>query len=298
MAPKTIGFATSARYRDLTEGDLLAAAELRHRGLPVVPLVWTELPANDVNCDVVVLRSVWDYHLHADRFLDWVASLGQRSIVFNHPEMIRWNADKRYIFDLQRAGLPVPNTRLIEAGGHLDLENALLQLHGPKAVIKPAISASAYETYLVDLDNAATLPPRINELLQSRSMLIQDFVPEIVSRGEWSLMFFGGRYSHAMRKVPHPGDFRVQNEHGGIHTSENPPAEIFDLAQRAASEFAADTLYARIDLVEERSRPLIMEVEIIDPELFLAFDPRAAARFSDALMAMCESQPITKMSAL
>ncbi len=287
MAPKKIGFATSAKYRNLTPGDLLAVTELRRRGHRVEPLVWSEEPADNVTCDVVVLRSVWDYHLHAERFLTWATAVGQRAIVFNHPDTIRWNADKRYIFDLLHAGLPVPNTIRLEAGGDVDLAKTLLQMKGGRAVIKPAISASAYETHLLDLDNAPRMQTRITELLRSRAMLIQEFVPEIATRGEWSLMFFGGAYSHAVRKIPHSGDFRVQSEHGGIHMSENPTATVLEVAKRAVSQFAPDTLFARIDLVEASSGTLIMEVELIDPELFLATASHAASRLVDAMLRMC-----------
>ena len=288
MAPKKIGFATSAKYRDLTAGDLLAAAELRLRGYSVEPLVWSEASPDSVICDAVVLRSVWDYHLDAERFLDWVTAVGRRAILFNHPDTVRWNADKRYIFDLQQAALPVPHTILVEVGANLDLPESLRRLQCDKAVIKPAISASAYETYLVNMDDAADMQTQIASLLRSRSILIQDFVPEIETRGEWSLMFFGGEYSHAVRKVPQSGDFRVQSEHGGIHTAEHPPAKVLEVAQRTTDQFAADTLYARIDLVEAASQPLIMEVELIDPELYLATSPNAAARFADALCRRCE----------
>lgn len=284
MALRKIGFATSTKYRDLTSGDLLAVAELRRRGYEVEPLVWSERPANSVTCDVVVLRSVWDYHLDAERFLQWVTSVSQSAIIFNHPDIVRWNSDKRYIFDLDQAGLPVPRTTMLEAGSEVDLVHALLKLDGNRAVIKPAISASAHETHLIDLDNAFIMQERMTRLLRTRAMLIQEFVPEISTRGEWSLMFFGGAYSHAVRKTPQSGDFRVQSEHGGIHSSENPQAVVLEVAKRAVSQFAADTLFARIDLVEADSQPLVMEVELIDPELFLATASHATARFVDALV--------------
>src|SRR3954468_1414672 len=155
MASKEFGFATSATYRALTAGDRLVAAELQQRGYTVEPLVWSETPPDSVTCDSVGLRSVWDYHLDAERFLDWGDSVGQQTLIFNNPDIVRWNADKRYLFDLQSAGLPVPNTMFLEVGSNVDLVDSLIQMHSSKAVIKPAISASAYETYLVDVDNAS-----------------------------------------------------------------------------------------------------------------------------------------------
>jgi glutathione synthase/RimK-type ligase-like ATP-grasp enzyme len=283
MSARRIGFATSAKYRELAPSDLLTAAHLRLRGFEVEPLVWTEVAPAEVICDIVVIRSVWDYHLHPERFLDWVSAIAERTVVFNHPNTVRWNSDKRYIFDLQQAALTVPSTVLLDRGNKIDLPAALREHGWSKAVLKPTISASAFETYLIDDGNATTLQPRINELLQSRAVLIQEFVPEIATAGEWSLMFFGGEYSHAVRKLPRSGDFRVQAEHGGNHQPAEPGAAVCAIARRVVDQFAASTLYARIDIVESKLQPVIMEVELIDPELFISSAPQSAERFADAL---------------
>jgi glutathione synthase/RimK-type ligase-like ATP-grasp enzyme len=282
---RRIGFATCAKYPDLAPSDRLTADLLRHLGRQVVPLVWTETSARDLDCDVIVIRSVWDYHLHVDRFLGWIDTVAQHTLVLNSPQVIRWNADKRYLFDIQNAGLPVPRMSLLEHGSKVDLPALLRSRHFRQAVIKPTVSASAFETHLVDDTSAPSLQPRIDELLLSRSLLIQEFVQEIEASGEWSLMFFGGEYSHAVRKLPRSGDFRVQAEHGGRHEHAAPPSQVLSLAQQVVAKFAAGTLYARIDIVEGNSGPQLMEVELIDPELFLIKE--TAATFVKALLQTC-----------
>ena len=284
---RPIGFATCAQYRDLAPSDRLAADLLHRQGWEVVPLVWTETPPHSLNCAAVVIRSVWDYHLHSDRFLRWVQSIAEHALVLNSPQTISWNADKRYLFHMLQAGLPVPPMTLLDRGSEVNLINLLRSQRFHQAVIKPTVSASGFETHLVTDATAPDFQPRVNELLRSRALLIQEFVPEIESEGEWSLMFFGASYSHTVRKLPRSGDFRVQAEHGGRHEIAHPPAAVKAVATQVIERFAADTLYARIDIVEGNSSPLIMELELIDPELFLTSE--TAQAFVNAILASLRS---------
>lgn len=297
MTRPLIGFATSAKYRYLTPGDLLAVEQLRQRGYDVQAVVWSEVSPNNVACEAVVIRSVWDYHLDVERFLKWVSDLSQLTIVLNDAMTVHCNSDKGYLLDLHKADLPVPGMVRLKRGHTVDLGQVLRSRQFSRAVIKPTVSASAYETYLIDTNNAEQIEPRINQLLESRDMLVQEFVPEIETSGEWSLIFFGEEYSHAVRKIPQAGDFRVQAEHGGRHLREEPPAAVRNIAQRVIDQFA-HTLYARVDIVEAVFQPLIMEVELIDPELFLTAQPSAAADFADVLLRMMKQHPAHGSSAL
>ncbi|MGZ4788420.1 MAG: ATP-grasp domain-containing protein [Terriglobales bacterium] len=282
MSAQRIGFATSAKYRELAPSERLATEVLRERGCEVEPVVWTETEPSRVDCDVVVIRSVWDYHLDVERFLGWVDRVRERAVVLNAPETIRWNSDKRYLFDLQRTGLPVPKMVVIQRVSEVDVSR-ILKSHGfNEAVIKPAVSASAFETYRVNQGTAEAVQKRVRELLRSRTLLMQEFVPEISTQGEWSLMFFRGAYSHAVRKLPKPGDFRVQAEHGGGHVPDVPGETVRRVAHKVVGKFAAETLYARIDIVEGKASPLIMELELIDPELFLTSE--SAVTFVSAML--------------
>ena len=276
----TVGFVTDAQRRELTPDDRLAATEIENLGAKVVPVVWTETNSQQALCDLLIIRSCWDYHLHCEDFLRWVAEIGAHTPVLNPPAMLCWNTDKRYLEELQDTGFPIPHTMVLERGSAVDLR-AIMRLHGFEAVVvKPAISASAYGTFLVPHNKPSAFNARVGQLLQERVMLLQEFIPEVRTRGEWSLIFLGESFSHALRRLPRKGDFRVQSELGGSSEPMPPPAEALELATRLVKEFARQSLYCRVDLLEAARGWLVVELELIDPELFFGASPAAARRFA------------------
>jgi hypothetical protein len=283
MPSKRIAFATCADYRALSRSDQLAAELLKHHGWDVEPVVWTETPAATLNADVVVLRSVWDYHLRVEEFLAWIDNLSRSTLVLNHPDLVHWNADKRYLLDLSRAGFDLPRLIRLEEGEKRNLAELLQEQNFNRAVLKPVVSASGFQTHALTRADCLSFQAEFESLARSRAMLLQEYVPEITTNGEWSLMFFGGGYSHAVRKLPKLGDFRVQAEYGGTHQIDPPPKPVLNVAKRVVEQFAANTVYARIDVVERGSSPLIMELELIDPELFLTDFPDAVHRLVASL---------------
>src|SRR5690242_16862805 len=128
-ALRTIGFATSDSYRELDTDDRIPAAALERMGFRVRPVVWTETAPHNLNCDLLVLRSCWDYHLHVEAFLQWISEISPVVPVFNPLPMLLWNSDKRYLFDLQAKGVPVPKTIVLDCGSHVDLAT-LMHSHG------------------------------------------------------------------------------------------------------------------------------------------------------------------------
>jgi glutathione synthase/RimK-type ligase-like ATP-grasp enzyme len=218
-----------------------------------------------------------------------VAKVSAQTPVLNPPTMLCWNTDKRYLEELQDTGFPIPHTVVLERGSAADLR-ARLVLHGfEAAVVKPAISASAYGTFLVTRRNAPAFNDRVGLLLRDRVMLLQEFIPEVRTRGEWSLIFLGESFSHALRRRPRKGDFRVQSELGGSSEPMSPPAAALDLATRLVKEFAQHSLYCRVDLLEAQRGWLVLELELIDPELFFRASPAAARRFAELALAAAEA---------
>jgi hypothetical protein len=286
---RTIGFLTSTAYRNLTADDLVLAHALERRGAKVVPVVWTEVAPESPACDLLVVRSVWDYHLQADRFLRWVAVAGGQVKTINPPEVVLWNADKRYLKEIEAAGFAIPRTLLLENRSRADLAALMANAELSEVVIKPAVSASAYETHRVRVDQAKTFGPKLNLLLQERDMLLQEFVPEIATGGEWSLIFTGTAFSgsectHAVNKLPRSGDFRVQEEHGGLHRLAVPPAEAVEMAQAILARFAPQAAYCRADMVMRPQGPVLMELELIEPLLHFELAPQVAEKLADLLM--------------
>ena len=237
----------------------------------------------------VMVRSCWDYHRRLPEFLAWIARLerdGLARALWNPPELLRWNSHKSYLRDLAARGVPVVPTRWLERGSSSDLSELLRREAWPEAVVKPAVSASASGTLSTTLAGAAASQPRLDALLAAGDVLVQPLMPEVRDAGEWSLMFFAGRFSHAVLKRPAAGDYRVQWEFGGSAESRTPPPELTRDAERVLASVPGDPLYARVDGVARDGRLVLMELELIEPHLFLGWDAGAATRLADAVRAV------------
>ncbi|HSE04214.1 MAG TPA: hypothetical protein VLK35_08710, partial [Methylomirabilota bacterium] len=235
--------------------------------------------------DAVVLRSNWDYHFDPDGFLAWLDRLERaRARIWNPPALVRWNLTKRYLLDLARAGVPAVPTVILEGSGGPSLLAVMAARGWDRVVMKPLISASAHETRLV---TRATQDEAVAALAAGsgrRPVLIQPFVEEIRTRGEWSLIFIDGALTHAVLKRPAAGEFRVQPRLGGTAEASTPPGGAEGPARAALAALPLAPLYARIDGIETAGGFLIMEVEVNEPGLFFPFAPAAADRFAEALL--------------
>jgi glutathione synthase/RimK-type ligase-like ATP-grasp enzyme len=265
----------------LTSSDALLATELERAGASVVVLPWdTVVPTEDPG--VVCLRSTWDYHRRWAEFRAWVAGFaGRNGGLWNPAETVLWNADKLYLRDLGAAGIALPLTRWFEPGERPDVEAVLRNWKLPRAVLKPRISATAFGTYLVSAGRA--LSDDEWKPLEASGGVIQAFVPEIELQGEISLVYTDGGFSHAVRKRPAGGDFRVQGDFGGTVERVAPPRGVLGFGDAVLATVSRPWLYARVDLVETDRGPVLVELELIEPDLFLT--PAAAARLAAALLA-------------
>jgi glutathione synthase/RimK-type ligase-like ATP-grasp enzyme len=272
---RTIGFLTSGDHRNLTKDDLILAAALERRGIRVAPVVWTEMKPDSLACDLLLVRSVWDYHLRPQDFMRWIDEASGRITVLNPPEMIRWNMDKRYLRQIETAGFRVPKTVFLTEGTETNMAQVMHAGGFGEAVVKPTISASAYETRRI---KPATRQQNewLDAMLTTRPMMVQEFIPEIQSGGEWSLIFAGMEFTHAAHKIPKAGDFRVQEEHGGLHKRRNPPKQALAMAQEILQRFAPEAVYCRVDLVMRGEHATLMELELIEPLLHFELAPEAA----------------------
>lgn len=282
-----LNFATNAEHRELYADDRILAGALAARGQPVTPLVWNETsPASLPPSSLVVIRSCWDYHLAGNAFARWLDELDEAGVrVVNPTGLVRWNLHKRYLLELASRGVPIVPTALVHRGQAPSLSGLLTAAGWKEAVVKPAVSLGAHETWRVA---AAAISPedraRFAALCESGDVLVQRFVPEI-AEGEQSLVFLDGQFSHAVRKRPRAGDFRVQLDHGGTVTPEGPPDHILDAARRVVEALPGRALFARIDGVEVAGRLLLMEAECIDPLLYFRQAPDAAGRLAELLLA-------------
>jgi glutathione synthase/RimK-type ligase-like ATP-grasp enzyme len=278
--------ATSESIPNLTEDDQALISPLTKRGIEARAAVWSDRSVPWNTADAVVIRSCWDYHLRLEEFLGWIASLEKAGVqVWNPVPMLRANADKVYLRGLEEKGIPIVPTLWPEAGFRLQEE--LSGRGWNRAVVKPRVSATAYRTTLTTADQANDAQALVDDLQRGPGVMVQEFLEEVSTRGEWSLIFFAGQFSHAVIKMPKAGDFRVQHDFGGSERIAKAPQPVVQAATRVIAAVGSTPLYARVDGVERGGQFLLMELELIEPALFLTLATAAADRFADAIAARC-----------
>jgi len=279
-----VAFVTCRQLPDIHDDDGLAADVLRDRGIPVVSAVWDEPAADWRRYRCVVIRSTWDYHHHQDRYAAWLRRCADDEVrLWNPPATVLANMNKRYLSDLEQRGVDVVPTEYLDVGHGQSLRGLLERRGWDRAVVKPAVSASAYRTWRTTTATADRDQAAFEEDSARHEVLVQPHVDEIATRGEWSLVFFAGQYSHATIKRPAAGDFRVQEELGGHSAPAEPPDHVIESARHILSLSPSPLLYARVDGIERGQRFMLMELEINEPYLFLGSSPGAAARFANAI---------------
>lgn len=302
-SPRHVVLATSTAYVGRVDEDRLLLDALRDRGLAASARVWSDAGAWDDAPALVVIRSCWDYHERLEAFVTWLRALDAAGhVVRNPPPALAWNVRKRYLLALRHAGIRIAPT--LALGGRdaaaVQARTDALVAADPATwthvVVKPEISASAFETWRTTLPLDASAASRLAGALARRDLLVQAFLPGIALRGELSLVFIGGRYSHAVEKRPAPGDFRVQAEHGGRSTTVVPEPPIVAWAERVLATAASlagvapyELLYARVDLLapapgDADEPPTLMELELVEPSLFLTHDAGAVERLADEIV--------------
>lgn len=295
-----IALVTYSAAPDLTPDDCLLRDALVASGFTAEPAVWDRPDVEWTGYDLVLLRSPWDYFLRPGDFARWVDDLELRGVnLVNQPAVIRWNGDKRYLLELEHRGVPTIPTRLIGEGEEPEALEALLRTNGwDDAVVKPAVSGGAHDTWRTSLATARHDQAEFDAVRARASaggVLIQPFVEEVVRDGEWSLLFFDGKYSHAAIKRARGGDFRVQQTHGGVYMPATPPdaciaqaAEIVATGAACAGVEPRDLAYARVDGVirdiDGTPTLILMELECIEPSLFFLQAPAAAQRMAASIV--------------
>jgi len=252
------------------------AAALASSGAEVEPIAWTE--ADDLTAfDLVLPLVAWGYHLEYERWRDFLerAEAGRIPLI-NPPALLRWNGDKAYLAELDDLAVP---TLAVEACCDADLDEARRRFGSEWLVIKPPVSASATGTHRIGPND--DLPDDSRD----KPMIVQPLIEEIARTGEFSLMLFDGEFSHAVVKRPKRGDFRVQPHLGGVTLPSAPPPGGIELAKQALAAAPATATYARVDMVPDDEGTLrIMELELIEPALFLDHAPDGGAAFTRSIL--------------
>jgi glutathione synthase/RimK-type ligase-like ATP-grasp enzyme len=276
-----VALATYDRAPGLAPDDRLLLEALDACGIAAEPAVWSSASVPWKSFDTVVIRSCWNYHLHIEAFRAWLDRLETLGVrVLNSPALVRWNSEKRYLLDLARRGVATIPTIVVPAGKGADVEGIVVAEGWSHFVIKPAISASGYETYELHtpLDDAARAS--IARATSAGDALVQPFAIEVSRDGEYSFTFIGGEFSHATLKRAAPGEFRVQNEHGGSAQPVTAPRRLIEQAERVIAALPETPVYARVDGIARDGSFLLMELELIEPNLYLEHSAGAADKLA------------------
>ena len=283
-AQPRVALVTCTAYPRLHEDDLLLVRALDRIGIAAVPAIWSDTAVDWDSFAALVIRSPWDYFERTAEFRAWLdARIAGGVPMCNAGDILDWNYDKRYLLDLEAAGVPIVPTVLVGRGEPADVA-ALARARGwNEIVVKPTISGGGYRTWRFRREDAAAHAEQIEATLSDRGVLVQPFLPEIERDGELSMLFFDGVYSHAVRKRPKAGDYRVQFQYGGTTETVEPEPSL--VAQARACVLVAPSLpvYARVDGVVRDGAFLLMELEVFEPLMFLAQHPEAPARFARAV---------------
>src|SRR3989442_1929100 len=245
---KRIALATSARLPTLNEDDRLLIPGLAELGLGAVPAVWDSPDVCWEEFQGVVVRSCWDCLHRLEESLAWVSGIERTGVrVWNPPAVLRWNSHKGYLRDLAARGVSIVPTRWLERGAQADLAGLLRDAGWRDAVVKPAVSASAHGTWRTSEETAGAAQRRLDDLLRAGDVMVQPFTPEVVEPGEWSIVFLGGRFSHAGLKRPAAGEYRGPWGFGGSATAIAAPGTPLADAQPMMAAGPGEPLYAPMD---------------------------------------------------
>ena len=283
---KRCAFLTLDDVADYVIDDDHAHAPLRALGWSVDSVPWRRAAERARAYDVIVIRSTYDYVTAPDEFIAVLEAVARTGTpLYNGLELVRWNHRKTYLTDLAARGVPIVPTVLREELGGRDVEDIFEELGRDEIVIKPLIGANASGAFRVDRDTLSRRSSEIATFYAGRAAMAQPFVPAVIAEGEFSLVYFNGALSHALLKTPKAADFRVQEEHGGVIRPVQASVELCaagDAVMRALDEAP---LYARVDLVrsDDDAGFWLMELELIEPSLYLRLDPEAPLRFARAI---------------
>lgn len=274
-----VALVTYCNLPELTGEDRLLLAELESRGLRVAPTVWDDPTVDWASFSLCVLRETWDYHVRIAEFLAWVNMMEREATLLNSPGLVRWNSHKGYMADLEKQGVPIAPTIWLETGTEADFNARMLQRGWDRAVIKPTVSASSFETHLYSADDPRA-QEHLTRLLAERDVIMQEFLVQVQSYGERSLIFIDGQYTHAVRR---PEPFMDD----GIEHVSSPVVATWEekaFARQVLQILPEEPLYARVDIAPGNAGSIVlMELELIEPSLFFEFSPGAVQCMADAI---------------
>jgi glutathione synthase/RimK-type ligase-like ATP-grasp enzyme len=281
-----VAFVTYRKSPKIASNDALCLNQFDTFGYAITACPWDDTLIDWNQFDAIIIRSCWDYHLRINEFKQWLNRLKIQNLkVFNPIDTVLWNSDKKYLFDLQKKGVPTPQTYLISNIKEIPITITQLMNNSvfDHIVLKPVYGASSYQVWKYTIDEKDKISVKIQELLQNSPVLIQEYMPEIETDGELSLVFFNRVFSHVVKRMPKIGEFRNSPKLGSVEESIIPPDSIVNQAQNILNTVPGDILYARVDGIMRNNIFVLNELELIEPYLFFEFDKESPVRFAKAV---------------
>jgi len=281
VTDRTVVLAVDDATPTLTADDRALANALVQRGVGVEPVVWGSRRPHH---ETVVIRSTWDYVSRPARFREWLDELDDDGVVVhNSTDLIRWNMHKGYLGELADRSVPVVSTALVERGSSVGLDEVMTAHGWESAVVKPAIGATARHTIRVDGSHRTEAVEHFRRLVAAEDVLVQPFVQSITTEGEVSIVAIGGTPSHVVHKRPQVGEWRVQSDFGGTIDRLAMTDEYAAAALTALAAVDGNPACGRVDVVRFDGQLHLMELELIEPDLFFRLAPEAADALADLI---------------
>ncbi len=281
IAPKeTNEYTTNVMFEDQ-----LVMTGLIKKGLAVKKVAWTDPNFDWKSTKYVLFRTTWDYAEKFNEFADWLMDVAFKTKLINSYDLVSWNLDKHYMQDLRLEGVHTVETHFIEPKDTRTLAQIHEELGWERTVLKPAISASAKNTFKLSPENISAHEEIFSKLIFDEAMMLQPFLDNILERGEVSLMLIGGKFTHGVIKKAKPGDFRVQDDFGGSVEDYDPTEQEIALAVKTVEACETVPIYARVDIANDLTGiPAVMELEIIEPEMWFRRNSDAADLLADEII--------------
>ena len=280
---KRVAFLSTDNLENFFTYDKLLIEPMKNIGWIAEEVSWRNENVNWSDYDSVIVRSTWDYQNDSEKFIGVLEKINGVSHLENDLDLMKWNMNKNYLFDLEQKGVKIVDT-IWERKFNRNLAHEYFDKLGTdEIIIKPNISANADNTFRLTREKLDKNLGQLEKIFTAREFMVQPFLNSIIEEGEYSLFFFDGKFSHSVLKKPKENDFRVQEEHGGNIQPFKVSSELILIAENIIKKLSTIPLYGRVDLVRTKKNEFaLIELELIEPSLYLNKDDQSPAKFVKA----------------
>ena len=290
LRPMLLALATRSDLPAWEVDDRALHAALTQAGVAFERPVWDDATVDWRRFDAVLVRTTWDYQDKLPAFRRWIDAASDATRLFNPAAVVAWNVHKSYLRDLAAAGVPLAPTQWLRRGERAEVAALVRAAGWREGFLKPCVGATARETlrFAADAEGLRLAQAHVDRLLPHEDLMLQPFLPAVLARGEWSAIFVDGAITHCVRKIPVPGDYRVQDDFGAKDEPYAPTAAERALAAQAMAAVErrfGRLLYGRTDFLwDDAGGCVLTELELVEPSLFFRHGPHAAAALTAALL--------------